>query len=328
MAKYLNASKEIASHAVLLPEGFRFSRHATTRDWTDESLARLRAFYHQFTPDGSLPLRPYVAALVQHRAQLHAGKVTFSEIAADQKLSPKYLQALWQAFHSEEPSYPLDQIRAIWRTDGEEQTGQIVAAVDTWRDPLWNFVNIGSYRDGHTARQIPQPPTIHESASLKVALQPEPGQSEVVLYLAARDLLAPPGAGHVIWQRPRFETVDGDPLLLRDYPEFGPGYEIDYAGLFASTAEYLAAVVEAANNPQLTTEDLAEKHGLDKRWLVRWIEVAAVKPFADRKDPVVDRWPSNCSTNKQRTLSSLTCKAGEPRERTCPCWSPTPRIAR
>ena len=41
--KYLNAAKDIADHAVLLPDGFRFSPTKTRRDWTDESIARLRA---------------------------------------------------------------------------------------------------------------------------------------------------------------------------------------------------------------------------------------------------------------------------------------------
>ncbi len=54
--KYLNAAKDIADHAVLLPDGFRFSPGKTRRDWTDESLARLRKFYAEYTADGRLPL--------------------------------------------------------------------------------------------------------------------------------------------------------------------------------------------------------------------------------------------------------------------------------
>src|SRR5439155_10827176 len=40
--KYLNAAKEITTHAVLLPDGFRFSPAKTRRDWTEEVLAELR----------------------------------------------------------------------------------------------------------------------------------------------------------------------------------------------------------------------------------------------------------------------------------------------
>ena len=40
LSKYLDAGKKIADHAVLLPDGIRFSPGATRRDWTDEILAR------------------------------------------------------------------------------------------------------------------------------------------------------------------------------------------------------------------------------------------------------------------------------------------------
>ncbi|MEJ7596023.1 MAG: DUF1552 domain-containing protein [Planctomycetaceae bacterium] len=36
-----------AAHAVLLPDGFRFSKHTTRSDWTDELLTQIRAFYRQ-----------------------------------------------------------------------------------------------------------------------------------------------------------------------------------------------------------------------------------------------------------------------------------------
>ncbi len=42
--KYLLAAKEVAAHAVLLPDGFRFSPGKTRRDWSDESLADCASF--------------------------------------------------------------------------------------------------------------------------------------------------------------------------------------------------------------------------------------------------------------------------------------------
>ena len=49
VTKYLDAGKEIASHAVLLPDGIRFSPKNTRRDWTEEVLAEIREFYRGFT---------------------------------------------------------------------------------------------------------------------------------------------------------------------------------------------------------------------------------------------------------------------------------------
>src|SRR5262249_55001388 len=94
-AKYLNAAKEIADHAVLLPDGFRFSPKKTRRDWSDEGVERLRAFYHRFTPDGDLPIKPYIAALTKHRDELKSGKSTPAQIAGREKINPKYFALLW-----------------------------------------------------------------------------------------------------------------------------------------------------------------------------------------------------------------------------------------
>ena len=94
LTKYINAAKETAEHAVLLPDGFRFSTGKTRRDWTDESIAKLRAFYTITPSDGRLSVAPYLIATVRHREALTAGK--FQEIAAKEKLNAKYLGILWQ----------------------------------------------------------------------------------------------------------------------------------------------------------------------------------------------------------------------------------------
>ena len=52
VTKYLDAAKDIASHAVLLPDGIRFSPKNTRRDWTEELLAEIRGSYREFTDNG------------------------------------------------------------------------------------------------------------------------------------------------------------------------------------------------------------------------------------------------------------------------------------
>ncbi|MES2572383.1 MAG: DUF1587 domain-containing protein, partial [Verrucomicrobiota bacterium] len=49
ITKYLDAGKAIAHHMVLLPDGIRFSAKTTPRDWTEEILAEIRAFYRPFS---------------------------------------------------------------------------------------------------------------------------------------------------------------------------------------------------------------------------------------------------------------------------------------
>jgi hypothetical protein len=284
MEKYLAASKKIASHAVLLPDGFRFSPKNTRRDWTDESLAKLRAFYHQFTKDGRIPFASYLTALIRHRTELQAGKTTIEAVAKRETLSPKYLRILWEALNGKESSFPLDSIRTRWRTATERDVPAIVAEVDAWREPLWNIVKIGSYRYGNTVRAVAKDPAVAASRSFRLTLKPEPGQRDVILYLVAREL-GGDGKGTVVWQRPRFEAAGKPPLALRDYDKFGSRYEIDYAVLFGKTGKYLAAARYAAHDRKASLKELAKKHGVDEHWLKRWIEVLALNPSGKADQP-------------------------------------------
>src|SRR5207248_10485931 len=104
LGKYLDAAKEIAGHAVLLPDGIRFSPHVTRRDWTEEILAQIREFYRGFTDPrggdkvnlqgivfetnegGRLPLEKYLAASLELR---HSGGGASLQLAAIEALARK-----------------------------------------------------------------------------------------------------------------------------------------------------------------------------------------------------------------------------------------------
>jgi mono/diheme cytochrome c family protein len=290
--KYLNAAKDIADHAVLLPDGFRFSPAKTRRDWTDESTARLRQFYPAHTAgDGRLPVQPYLAAAVRHRDALLAGKVAPADVAVKENLNRNYFGVLWQTLTDGTPSYPLDVIRARWRTATEKDVAALAGEVAAWQAALWKTTRIGSYirPEGkgyavNMARQVPADPPTAESVALRLALKPVPGQTDVTLYLVARELPSAGSGGHIVWHRPRFEAAGKPPLLLRDYAEFGPSFEVDYPALFAGSAKYLAAAVEAANDRNVSPDDLAKKHGLDTAFLKRWVEVVAVELLRKGED--------------------------------------------
>lgn len=281
LTKYLAAAKDIADHAVFTPDGFRFSKGKTRRDWTDEQTAKLREFYSTYAPgEGKLSVQGYLAATVRHRDALAAGK--FDEVAAKEKLNAKYLTVLWEALTDKTPSHPLDTIRAKWRTATEKEVAMLAADVAAWQAALWRTVRVGSYvqskwGEGAGAgkpiesltRQVPVDPPAAESVPLRFALKPVPGQSEVTLHFASRDLL-PGDLSTVLWQRPRFEAPGKPPLLLKDYATFGPQYEVDYSALFANSQKYLAAVADAK----------APAEALDAAFLKRWIDVLALQPPA------------------------------------------------
>jgi hypothetical protein len=283
--KYLLAAKEIAGHAVLLPDGFRFSLTKTRRDWTNESLASLRTFYAQFTPDGRLPLEPYLAATLRHRDKLLANPAAFDEIAAKEKLSPKYLRILFETLSDNNPSFPLDTLRAHWRTASEKDAPALAAEIGVFQNQLWKVVPIGSYRKGNDSREQADQSAASETQTLRLALKPMPGQADVVLYLSTQELFPTAKAGQVLWGKPRLEASKKPTLFLHDYPKFGPAYEVDYAATFADAGKYLAAVVAARARTQ-SIEDLAKTSSIDPRRLKRWIEYLALEPLnKNQADP-------------------------------------------
>ena len=129
VTKYFDAAKQVASHAVLLPDGVRFLSGNTQRDWTNEILASIRQLYFRYTGllgdasslnswavsdptqltnnDGRVDLQAYLRLLIQQRDKLHQDKFPFKQIAQDAELSPKYLNLLAQALIAKTPSLLL-----------------------------------------------------------------------------------------------------------------------------------------------------------------------------------------------------------------------------
>ena len=131
LTKYLDAAKDIAAHAVLLPHGLAFSPSVSQRDWTEERLAAIRNFYAQFTVKGGgsavnlqgikfdtkdggvLPLEKYLAATLAERDALTTKRKSIADIAKERDLNTKYLTTLWSALNDPQPSLVLDLIRAL-----------------------------------------------------------------------------------------------------------------------------------------------------------------------------------------------------------------------
>jgi hypothetical protein len=249
LTKYLKSAKEIAEHAVLLPDSFRFSAGKTRRDWSDESLARLRRFYGAagFTGDGGLPLKLYLAATVKYREALSAGKMTLDEVATKEKLNRKYLGVLWQTLTDKTPSQPLDLLRERWRQASGKEVDALTNEITAQQKALWHFGRIGSYVTSPLAtglsgpntqpilnlsRQTANDPEAVDARRLRLSVKPPPAQKEVVLYLVTRELAPAGKESHAVWHRPRFEGGGKPPLLLRDYSPAGPFLETEDGARF------------------------------------------------------------------------------------------------
>src|SRR4051812_42227830 len=130
LTKYLDAAKGVAAHAVPLPDGLRFSPGTTRRDWTDEIVGQIRAFYSEFTESGGgtqvnlqgivfgtnaggrLPLERYIEATLTEREALTKGTKSVEAAARERKLSPKYLGLLWSTLNGTDSSPLIGSVRA------------------------------------------------------------------------------------------------------------------------------------------------------------------------------------------------------------------------
>ncbi|MFM7056676.1 MAG: DUF1592 domain-containing protein [Planctomycetota bacterium] len=104
--RYHQTARDVAARLVLLPDGFRFSRSTERPDWTEESLVPLRSFHARYAgPNGEPPLAPHLAATLRHRERLtRGGPAEIVAVAAEEKLNPTYLAALWSGLNGPSPA--------------------------------------------------------------------------------------------------------------------------------------------------------------------------------------------------------------------------------
>ena len=319
LGKYLDGAKGIVPHAVLLPDGFRFSRHRTRRDWTDETLGRIRSFYGRYTEVrrrewmygdiplaidyGQVPLEKYLQAAME----LRQGGLGMDEIADRHGLSGKYLGILWKVLNGEVggSSFLLENLRSRWRSLSPRDSGELVAEIERWYEPLWRFNSVG-----HLNRWLePVTPLVSEQ-SFSIALEaPEEGEA-AALYLWAGNAGDGGDGDYLVWKRPRFEgkpiPVHGDkprpsdlpPILLRDLPLVARTLESTLRKTFADSRRYLAAAARLAGpGPPPDLVALAAREGLNPDLLRRWTGYLGIgPPGAGREKPL-----SQAMENLQKT---------------------------
>jgi mono/diheme cytochrome c family protein len=113
--RYLQAARDVAARAVLLPTGFRFSASPDRPEWTAEAEKALRAFHSRYSgPAGEPPLERHLAATLRHREKLASGgPAALAAVAAEENLSLPYLTALWTGLSGTAASPTEDVPRAV-----------------------------------------------------------------------------------------------------------------------------------------------------------------------------------------------------------------------
>ncbi len=242
LTKYLDAAKEIAQHAVLLPNGIRFSASTSPQDWTAESLAEIRQFYARHTSqaqgntvqlqgvdldtgtnEGRLPLAQYLGALQTESAG--AG------------LSPKYLSLLRQALESNEPSLLLEPLRKKY------QAKQLTPAeIEAWQNVLWKFSLVGHVGrpNGPQAWQEAVDPFVTQQ-EFRVALD---GAQDQRLFLVTHAAGDGSTGDNVLWENARLVAKDRPDIPVATLPELTNHLQAERTAILDSILPCLAALAE------------------------------------------------------------------------------------
>jgi hypothetical protein len=296
VTKYLDAGKAVASHAVLLPDGIRFSSKTTRRDWTEEILAEIREFYRQYTDPhggekvnlqgivfetnegGRLPVEKYLKATLEEREGLLSGRKSFGVVARERGLSEKYLKGLVNTLASQAPSLLLDGLRTRWRSATPAQAGELTAEVRQWQQALWKFNTVGHIGklNGPKSWMEAVNPLISKQ-EVKLKLTNSASATESKLYLVVTDAGDGNGNDFVIWEKPRLTAPGRPDLLLRDVRDVSREFLQSREQLFASTAKCLEAI--AGMNTHEVKRDVstvAARYQVSAEALEAWLDFLGI----------------------------------------------------
>lgn len=287
--KYVAAAKAIASHAVLLPGGFRFSEKTTRRDWTDEIVSEVRRLYARYTdPEGSrrvqlqgldfqaesggrIPLERYLKATIDYRELPISGRKTIAAFALENHLSARYLQTLFDTFNSQTSSPLLEQIRARWKIARTGDVAALAAEIRRWQGSLTKFNSVAHFKPWIEAVN-----PLAESQTIRVKIEPPPGGGDVILRLVTRDAGDGQSGDYVVWERPRLESPGRPDVLLRDLRDGLRGL-VAKRRTFAETAKYLAVADQARSRPaKVDLGALATEAQLDPSMLAAWCDYLGI----------------------------------------------------
>ncbi|WP_010588192.1 DUF1592 domain-containing protein [Schlesneria paludicola] len=296
VTKYLDAAKEIANHAVLLPDGFRFSPSVMQRDWIEELLADIRGLYALYTDDrggtqvnlqgiifdtnggGRLPLDRYLEVTLREREAISTGKKSIETLAQEHKLSPKYLGLLWKALTGKEPSFLLDGLRTRWRTAKPEDAVALATDIARWQQALWRFTSVGHIGklNGPKAWMEPVSPMTSRFEIRQKLAEPAPG-ADVSVYLLTTDAGDGNENDFVVWEQPRLVAPGRPDLLLRDVRTYTSELLERRKQTLNSAASYLNVAAEAAaSETKIDPVELAKKRGLKAEVLTAWLDYLGV----------------------------------------------------
>ena len=288
--KYLDAAREIAAHAVLLPDGIEFSPDTTRQDWSNERVEEIRAIYRHHTSgnqdvsaldrwsvadylsatnaDGRLDLAPYLLALVGHPELWTAESNSLRAIAEQEGLNQKYLQLLVSGL-SDGDSLLNAELRRRLQNATPVDVPDIVAEISRWQEQLWRFDAVGHMGIIRPWQATVSP--ITASREFRVPIERAPDGGDPTLHLVASTPFPEEGQ-HIEWRNARIERPGAPTILLREVRGATAVLERIRAEALVRTPDYLDAVFDVRSGTGgVDSAALAEKHGVDPRILRAWL---------------------------------------------------------
>ena len=112
--KYLQAARQVADHMVLKPDTIDFAPHLmqVESDRDKYAIQRILAFYADQPTDFA---RYFEAAWrYRHRAALGHPDATLASVAAETRVSARYLPMVWGVLHDKNAVGPVAKLQAMW----------------------------------------------------------------------------------------------------------------------------------------------------------------------------------------------------------------------
>lgn len=299
LEKYFEAAKTVASHAVLLPDGFRFSQHTARRDWTEEVLQEIRNLYATYTTGsggqevnlqgivfdtnqgGGLPIRAYCKALIDaHQVAENAARPWENDqlitMASSRGLSPKYLFRLRDAFGTQNPSPFFRHLQPLFMDalEDEKLLDTLITEIMRWQGALWTFQPVGHIGKLNGPQVWMEPRSkLQSKQSFEVAVSLDPKGRPLPLHLSAQSITGYPQAP-ILWSHIEVKIDDERTLPLASLNQIVRAHDAVLAGILPHTEKILHAIAaRMSSNTSLDIASLASDLGVERSWIEAWLDV-------------------------------------------------------
>ena len=298
--KYLDAAKQIASHAVFLPDRMKFSASTSRADWTQESLDAIRNIYARYATGGQssaqnlqgvqfstvdaavIPLGPYLLQLKEslntNPEELNQKKQADAQPLNNEgrALSERYTERLHDAILNPNPSVLIAEFKSRFQTASDSDLLAVSEWIQSWQRALWYFGKVGHIgkRDGPRKWQNAILP-IATKQRLELPLKPANDPStNITLRLVAHDAGDGSDGDKVVWNDALVRVDDKTVIPLNQLDEtFQLASRICEEHL-SKTTDYLQLVFsdQADDTEQLIST--AQRQGLNPSVALEWRKIA------------------------------------------------------